>query len=200
MNPWHRAIFLPFLLVVFLSACGNGEPAQEAEVTAESTPVETSADPGSTADAPARTLEAGGRKIPVYTDFEGLAPIFNKNNDTTYVINFWATWCKPCVEELPYFEQLHETFDGEKLQVILVSLDFERDLTSKLTSFVENRQLKSDVMVLLDGNYNNWIDKVDPEWGGAIPVTVVYQADQRQFIGTQLANYQELEDIIKSMM
>jgi thiol-disulfide isomerase/thioredoxin len=203
MNTWLRTICLPLLLVIGLSACGNREPAQQNGEPQANTPAASSHDPSTateSASGPARILEAGDQRIPVFTDYAALAPIFEMKNDTTYVINFWATWCKPCVEELPYFEQLHEAFDNEKVQVILVSLDFERDLTTKLTSFVEDRRLQSDVVVLLDGNYNSWIDKVDPEWGGAIPVTIVYNAEKRQFIGTQLASYEELKSIVKSML
>ncbi len=116
------------------------------------------------------------------------------------LINFWATWCKPCVEELPYFERLHEAFDGEKLRVVLVSLDFERDLETKLKDFVDKRGLQSDVLVLLDGNYNNWIDRVDPEWGGAIPVTVIYNAQKREFVGEQLPGYEELRHLVEGFL
>ena len=74
-------------------------------------------------------------QIPVYENFEDLEPLFNRQTDTTYVINFWATWCKPCVEELPYFEQLFAEHKEEKLKVLLVSLDFPRQLESKLVPF-----------------------------------------------------------------
>ncbi len=48
-------------------------------------------------------------------------------NDTLYVVNFWATWCKPCVAELPYFEEAGEKYKSEKIKVLLVSLDFLRE-------------------------------------------------------------------------
>ncbi len=203
MNRWLKAINLSLLAVLLLTHCtGNGDSAstdrQEAEVLATSSS-ESPVLQDSTA-APARLIRAGGQAVPVYEDFAGLAPIFEKQNDTTYVINFWATWCKPCVEELPYFEQLHERFAGEKLRVILISLDFERDLDTKLKQFVEQNQLKSDVMVLLDGSYNEWIDKVDASWGGAIPVTVIYNANDRQFVGQQLPSYEQLESIVSSVL
>ncbi len=138
--------------------------------------------------------------IPVFENFDDLAPLFNQRTDTTYVINFWATWCKPCVEELPYFEALHDRYSDQKLRVILVSLDFPRQLESKLIPFLEKHQLKSDVMVLTDPKQNEWIDKVNPEWGGAIPVTMIYKADKKQFIGEQIASPNELNTLIESFL
>jgi len=175
--------FLSACMLLLLAACGGTAPEQENPL-----------------GPPERIVRAGDRRIPVYEGFNALAPIFEQQNDTTYVINFWATWCKPCVEELSYFEQLHQTFDGEKLRVILVSLDFERDLETKLKNFVEKRGLQSDIMVLLDGNYNNWIDRVDTEWGGAIPVTVVYNAQKREFVGEQLPGYEALRHLVEEFL
>lgn len=138
--------------------------------------------------------------IEIIGDFNKLEPIFHQESDTTYVINFWATWCKPCVEELPYFESLHEKFAGKKIKVILVSLDFPKDYETKLIPFVKENQLKSEVVLLTDGDYNAWIDKVSPEWGGAIPVTVIYNAEERKFIGEQFANYEELDALVRAML
>ena len=92
-------------------------------------------------------------EIPIYGSFDDLEPLFNKQTDTTYVINFWATWCKPCIEELPYFEKLHKDFGSEKLKVILVSLDFPKDFKTKLIPFVEEHQLRSDVDRFHSGTY-----------------------------------------------
>lgn len=203
MNSWLKTIGLPLFAVLLLSHCtGKGDSASADTQEAETLALSSSKTPVSqdSAAAAGRVIHAGEQIIPVYENFANLSPIFEKQNDTTYVINFWATWCKPCVEELPYFEQLHERFAGEKIRVILVSLDFERDLETKLTQFVEQNQLKSEVKVLLDGNYNEWIDKVDPDWGGAIPVTVVYNAGNRQFIGQQLADFEELESVVAAML
>lgn len=138
--------------------------------------------------------------FPIYDSFEQVASIFEHKTDTTYVINFWATWCKPCVKELPYFEALHDNFKGEKIKVILVSLDFKKDIESKLIPFVEEHKLKSNVIALTDHKYNEWIDRVDPEWGGAIPVTVVYNQSQREFIGESFANQKELFDLVTEML
>lgn len=139
-------------------------------------------------------------RIPVYSSFEGVEDLFKQKNDTTYVINFWATWCKPCVKELPYFERVQEKYKDEKVQVILVSLDFKRQLKKKLKPFLEERKMKSKVVVLTDNKYNNWIDRVDTNWSGAIPVTVIYNAKGRRFIGKAVSDFEELDRIVQRVV
>lgn len=138
--------------------------------------------------------------FPVYDNFDELAPIFERRNDTTYVINFWATWCKPCIAEMPYFEELHTKMAGEKMKVILVSLDFPKDVDTKLLSFVKERQLQPQVIALTDTKYNEWIDRVSPEWGGAIPVTFIYRNDDKLFHDGSYANYAELEQSVRKIL
>ena len=135
--------------------------------------------------------------IPVYEKFSDIEPMFHLDNDTTYIINFWATWCKPCLEELPYLEEVSEKYYDKKLKVILCSLDFPKQIESKLLPFIEKRKLKSTVVVLLDGNFNNWIDKVSSDWSGAIPVTYIYKGNKIHFADAPFHNTQELEEIIK---
>lgn len=138
--------------------------------------------------------------IPVYNNFDDLEYIFHQKNDTTYVINFWATWCGPCVKELPYFEQLHAVHSAEKLKIILVSLDFPRQIESKLIPFVKKRQLKSEVVVLTDEAYNVWIDKVDSNWDGAIPVTLVYNSEKRHFTKSEFKDFESLNAIVEQFI
>lgn len=136
-----------------------------------------------------------GYPFPVYTDFEQLKPWLNRTNDTTYVVNFWATWCKPCVKELPYFERLEKEKRASKAKtrVLLVSLDFGKELDSKLLPFVEKRRLQAQVIALLDDDYNKWIDQVSPEWSGAIPATLIYRGAQKQFFPDAFDSYEDLQ-------
>jgi thiol-disulfide isomerase/thioredoxin len=136
--------------------------------------------------------------VPVFDRFDDLEFLFHQQNDTTYVINLWATWCKPCVEELPYFEQAHEQFKNEKVKIILVSLDFKKMIESKLLPFIQQRNLQSQVLVLTDPDNNTWIPKVDPTWEGAIPATLVYRGNERVFVQEQFADYESLESIIEN--
>lgn len=130
-------------------------------------------------------------KIPVY-DFAGIQPLFEKQNDTTYIVNFWATWCEPCVAELPYFEELGEKYKDKAVKIVLVDLDDKRAWDKRLLPFLKKRQLKSKVVVLDDPKQNTWIPLVDEEWGGGIPATLIYNKDKRHFY-EQGFSYIELE-------
>ena len=107
-------------------------------------------------------------------NFKQLEPYLHRQNDTLYIVNFWASWCVPCREELPAFEKVREKYIGKKVKVLLVSLDFPNQLESRLLPFIHKNKLKSEVILLDDPNQNVWIDKVDPKWSGAIPFTQLY--------------------------
>jgi len=134
--------------------------------------------------------------VPIY-DFAGLEHIFRKDNDTTYVINFWATWCAPCVKELPYFEELHQQYENKKLKIILVSLDFKRQVEKLLIPFLAKHKLSSEVVVLVDPDANSWIDKVDPNWSGAIPATLIYHKNEKAFYEQSFEDFEQLDEIVK---
>ena len=124
-------------------------------------------------------------------DFDGLEPLLNKNDDKTYVVNFWATWCAPCIKELPYFEQINRDYSGKNVEVVLVSLDFPRQYEKKLKPYIKDNNLQSKVVALNDPDMNTWIPKVNADWTGAIPATIIYNKKGRQFY-EQSFTYDEL--------
>jgi thiol-disulfide isomerase/thioredoxin len=134
--------------------------------------------------------------VPVL-DYKSLRPLLHLSNDTTYIVNFWATWCAPCVKELPYFEALHDIHQGEKVRVILVSLDFKKQIETKLYPFLKKNHLKSDVVVLYDSDSNYWINDISSAWSGAIPATLIYKNGKRSFYEQTFHHQEELNDIIK---
>ncbi|MFK7935776.1 MAG: redoxin domain-containing protein [Saprospiraceae bacterium] len=195
-----KKLILPIFSILLLSIACQFSPKESGETIASAVEEEVKkvVNTEEVAIRPAPTSHIGA--VPIYDTFEDIADIFNQKSDTTYVVNFWATWCKPCVAELPYFEKIVDEYQDEKVQVILVSLDFKKQLESKLLPFLAERKLQSEVVVLADGKYNNWIDKVDADWGGAIPATVIYNAQKRSFFGEQFANYEELNELVQEMM
>lgn len=120
--------------------------------------------------------------------------------DTIYVVNFWATWCGPCVAELPYFEKLDSVYKDKKVKVILVSTDFRKDIDTRLKPFVEKRKLHSEVNFLDEIYDNEWIPKVDSAWQGNIPATKIYNAKTGKtvFLPRQ-TTYTELDSLVNDV-
>jgi thiol-disulfide isomerase/thioredoxin len=104
------------------------------------------------------------------------------------VINFWATWCRPCIKEMPVFQQIHEDYEDSEIKVLLVSLDFSEHLEDRVIPFVNHRKIESDVILLDDVDYNSWIDRVDVNWQGEIPFTWII--DRKN--GEQYSHYGEI--------
>jgi len=145
---------------------------------------------------PLQTYSKDGISVKAY-DFKTFEPYLKIQNDTTYVINFWATWCQPCVAELPYFEKINSDYKDKKVKVILISLDMKKDADSKLLSFIKKKNLQSEVIFLNDPDANAWIGKVDSTWSGAIPATIIYTKNKRKFYEKSFT-FEELEAEIKS--
>jgi thiol-disulfide isomerase/thioredoxin len=120
-----------------------------------------------------------------------------KADDTLYVVNFWATWCKPCVAEMPYFRSADEKFKSQKVKVLFVTLNSPKEL-SMVNKFVSDNHVKQDVTLLDAGNPNNWIDKIDSSWSGAIPATAMYKEGKKVFFREGEFTQQELDSIIKN--
>lgn len=128
---------------------------------------------------------------------DDLQKIIDTKNDKTHIVNFWATWCRPCVKELPAFEQIN---NSTNVQVHLVSLDFIKDIDSKLKPFVIEKDLRSLVYLLDEVDYNSWIDQVDSNWSGSIPATLIVnnKIGFRKFIEKELT-LTELETILQTI-
>ena len=125
--------------------------------------------------------------------------IQQKDNDTTYVVNFWATWCRPCVAELPYFMELEASQKGKPFRMILVSLDFPEDLDSKVNRFLERKGYTTECVVLDEAKAHIWIPKVTDDWDGAIPATMVVngKAGRNDFYAQSFESFEELISTLK---
>ena len=119
------------------------------------------------------------QQVPILK-FAQLQQRLARPSDTTFVVNFWATWCAPCIKELPHFEQLRAANAGKKVTVLLVSLDYASQLDKKVKPFVKQRGLKSEVVVLNETDPNEYIDKVDAKWSGALPFTLIVNNKSKQ--------------------
>ncbi len=183
----NKAAVLFAALMILLTSCGVSNTQQESSPTpAPETTSQTS-------------TEATKTDILTYEKFDDFEHHLHVEDEKLYVINFWATWCKPCVKELPYFEEIQANYKDKNVEVVLVSLDDIRKLESKVIPFIEKNNLQSSLILLDDADYNSWIDKVSPEWSGAIPVTLFYNKKKREFYEQEF-DYQQLENIVKSFL
>ncbi len=131
--------------------------------------------------------------------FEQLEPRLSTTSDSLYVVNFWATWCVPCVKELPEFEKLREVYSDKNVKVLLVSLDNPRHMQTRVLPFIQEHNLKSEIVLLDDPRSNQWIPLVDESWSGAIPATIFFTKNSRSFY-EQAFTYKELENIVDSKL
>ena len=143
-------------------------------------------------------IQTEENEIPIM-DFDRFAPRLKEDDGRIHVVNFWATWCAPCVRELPAFELLYKNYKDEGVHVLLVSLDDPRHMENRVLPFVERMQLESEILLLDDPNSNRWIPLVSEKWSGAIPATVIYGNGFRKFYEKEF-KYEELETIILSIL
>jgi len=127
-----------------------------------------------------------------------LEKILGNPDDNLFVVNFWATWCGPCIKELPHFEKLSKEYQAERVTFILVSLDFPSEIDKKLIPFLKKNKIDLGVYVMMDLDYDTWIGKVDEGWQGNLPATLVFNNTRgiRQFLPREI-DESTLREIIR---
>lgn len=117
------------------------------------------------------------------------------------IINFWATFCKPCIEEIPHFQKLGKKYESDGVQLLLVSLDMQDDYPEKVTRFIEKKKLSTPVAWLDETNADYFCPKVDSAWSGAIPATLFVnnRNSYRRFTEEPLTE-EQLEKEIKDLL
>ena len=144
------------------------------------------------------SFSAKAQDLITFRNFEELNAYIQKNNEKPLVINFWATWCAPCVKELPYFEELHQK--NQNIKIVTVSLDFDKQVESKLKPFLKKKNYSFVATYMADKNFNNWISKVDENWSGSIPATWIINENKGIFVEQEFVSYEELNQFVNESL
>ena len=143
--------------------------------------------------------QANAQTIPVWKLADLKSAIQNANEPT--IINFWATFCKPCIAELPHFQALANKYKAQGLKLVLVSLDLKEAYPKKIHSFTQKLKLSSPVVFLDESNADEFCPVVDSSWSGAIPASLFIHSKTgyKKFFEEELSK-EKLEAEIKAML
>jgi thiol-disulfide isomerase/thioredoxin len=128
--------------------------------------------------AAARAVDAP--KLAGEVDAKGLAAAITAQHGKVVVVNFWATWCVPCREEFPDLVRLERAYRGRGVSVLGVSIDLPKDMPKVEKFLATSAPDFPNYIKRVGGDDQDFIESVDPKWGGELPFTVVYGRDGKK--------------------
>ena len=168
-----KKLIFGLVFLTALSACNKEATVTETTDNATADAVIASESEGSAEAAiPFKRVE--------FSPEETSALLGKKNNDTLYITNFWATWCPPCIKEIPHFREKMAELKSQPVKFTFISLDPKEDWDTKVKQFAEENGLSENV-VLLDGSSLNpaFFPANFKQWdGGSIPFTFMRKGDK----------------------
>lgn len=155
-------------------------------------------DPATNATVPPPAL-GDAQDVPVYHSFSDIEGLFAGGTDTAYLINFWATWCKPCREELPLIQRLSEEPSPVPIKVVLVSLDTEPSAIERIPAYFQNEGINLPNLVLTDES-PEWGKTIDRAWTGALPTTILYRGKRKYVYRRNFPTYVDLQGAMQPLL
>lgn len=146
------------------------------------------------------TLVANSQSIPRWK-IEDVVKSYTKNNDTVYVVNFWATFCKPCIAEIPDFIKIVKKYEKQKVKLLLVSLDLPSFYPAKIAAFAKKNNYNTNIVWLNETNADHFCPMIDTKWSGSIPSTIVVnnKTGYRRFVEGEMSAA-DFEGMIKAAL
>ncbi|MDR2205297.1 MAG: TlpA family protein disulfide reductase [Flavobacteriaceae bacterium] len=145
--------------------------------------------------------EISSAKFAVFSPQQATDFLKKQNNDTIYVTNFFATWCRPCVHEIPYFKEKMTEMKDQPVKFTFISIDEKVDWETEVRDFSAKHGI-SENTVLMDmqlltpdfftTNFKTWT-------GEYIPFTIIRKGDKTEEISGGISK-EELAEKIKSVL
>jgi thiol-disulfide isomerase/thioredoxin len=112
---------------------------------------------------------------------------FIASRPTPAVINFWATWCVPCIKEMPWFNKI--VHQNKNVELVFVSLDNNKAYPDKIRSFINAKKITATLIWLDETNADVFCPRIDEDWGGSIPATLFidHSRNYRRFVEAQIS-------------
>jgi thiol-disulfide isomerase/thioredoxin len=108
-----------------------------------------------------------------------LTELIKNRNGKVLLLNVWATWCPPCIEEFPDINELYLNY-SDKIDVVGLSLDYLKDVDKKVIPFLKKNEIKFTIAINDFDKDEELLKFLNPEWSGAIPVTFIYDSNGEQ--------------------
>ena len=179
-----RLLFVGYLIVVLTGGpgCRPKEPQQPATAS-------VSVDAG---------RNQAGPVVPL--DLAGLKNLIKERNGKILFLNIWATWCAPCVEEFPDLIKLARSCPGSQVEVVGISADYPDEVESKILPFIRKMNVPFRIYVAKFEHQEDFINNVDSSWSGALPASLVFDAQGKQrYFAVGVGTFEKFKRVVDSV-
>ena len=130
------------------------------------------------------------------TDYHSIDAVLNSRDDTTYIVHFWATWCRPCKEEFSDFMKLYKKHRDDEVRIIFVTFDMPHEADKSLIPYLKKNHYHASVWVVDATKVHEWLNKVSKEWNGTVPATIIAKQGRKHFF-EHMMDYTALKSEVK---
>ena len=149
------SVFLIFLSVLLTTGCSNSDTIVQAEEAKQS--------PEKKSTVSLVTLQEVQKAL-------------EKNKGKVSIVNLWATWCPPCVAEIPHLSEFYREMDPEKVAFTAISLDDPQSAEKVVPLFQQKKKVPFDILVLKEPDIDALGKLLNKQLSGSIPNTLVYNS------------------------
>jgi len=120
-------------------------------------------------------VQATERIVPI--DADAFGADLEAREGRVVLVNFWATWCRPCLEEIPALMALEQELGARGFELVAISLDNAEDLETLVAPFMDRWFPEFETFISLERDMDSIVSVVDPYWNEVLPTSYVFDRD-----------------------